>query len=201
MRVAPTISAYSYFECFWLSITLHNRVKRLSQSPKIEKRGYLMQTHTAYVLWLNLCADARNTQDLTVFDTLDTLFTIKPVDSHQITTFVSTKCPQIICLEYDFPDRHGLLLLRQLRFDYPSIPIIMLTTKSCESLAIWAFRTGVRDYLVKPLPASSMVGTFNSIASLLISSTLQNPHTPRRNILPPPPYTTRISSWKARCTN
>lgn len=140
-----------------------------------------MQAHTVSVLWVNLCANAKNAQDITVIYEMDTSFTIRPVDKDKILSFVEEECPHVICLDYDFPDRNSLLLLRQLRCNYPSIPIIMITMQHCENLAVWAFRTGVRDYLVKPLPVHSLLETLNTIAKL--KSVPQNRRAPRRNEL------------------
>ena len=53
--------------------------------------------------------------------------------------------------DYDYPDRAGLRLLRSAKTDFPSLPIVMLTMQHSEALAVWAFRSKVWDYLVKPV--------------------------------------------------
>jgi len=58
----------------------------------------------------------------------------------------------LICFDFDFPDRASLRLLRETKSDYASTPIVMLTVQHSEALAIWAFRSRVWDYLVKPVP-------------------------------------------------
>ena len=58
----------------------------------------------------------------------------------------------VVCFDFDYPDRAGLRLLRESKLNHPSLPILMLTVQHSESLAIWAFRTKVWDYLVKPVP-------------------------------------------------
>jgi len=63
---------------------------------------------------------------------------------------VANASPHLICFEYDYPDRAGLQLLQQTKQRYPSIPILMATLQHSEALAVWAFRTRVWDYLVKP---------------------------------------------------
>jgi YesN/AraC family two-component response regulator len=144
-----------------------------------------MQTHTINVLWIDLCADTRNAQDITVICEINALFTIQQIDKEQLLSSIEETNPHIICLDYDFPDRQSLLLLRQLRSDYPCIPIIMMTTQHCENLAVWAFRTGVRDYLVKPLSINSLIEVLNSLATLDIPTT-QNRRAPRQNLFIPP---------------
>lgn len=58
----------------------------------------------------------------------------------------------LICFDFDFPDRASLRLLREIKGAHASIPIVMLTVQHSEALAIWAFRAKVWDYLVKPIP-------------------------------------------------
>ena len=43
----------------------------------------------------------------------------------------------------------------------------MLTIQHSESLAVWAFRTGVRNYLVKPVKVESIVEEINRLATQL----------------------------------
>ena len=58
----------------------------------------------------------------------------------------------VVCFDFDYPDRAGLRLLRDSKLRHPSLPAIMLTMQHSESLAIWAFRSKAWDYLVKPVP-------------------------------------------------
>ncbi len=59
--------------------------------------------------------------------------------------------PDMICMHYDRPDTLSLNLLMAVKRAAPSIPITMLTMQHSEELAVWAFRSGVWDYLVLPL--------------------------------------------------
>lgn len=72
-------------------------------------------------------------------------------NNSDITQIIRHINPDILCFEYDYPDLTGLMTLRKTRTDYPSIPVIMITEQSTEALAIWAFRSRVWDYFVKPL--------------------------------------------------
>ncbi|NNE61928.1 MAG: response regulator transcription factor [Woeseia sp.] len=56
----------------------------------------------------------------------------------------------------DYPDQDALDLLRKTKAQFPSIPILMLTTQHSEALAVWAFRAGVIDYLVKPVSRTDL---------------------------------------------
>ena len=59
--------------------------------------------------------------------------------------------PDMLCLQFDRPDSNGLNLLLEIKQRSPSIPITMLTVQHSEELAVWAFRSGVWEYLVLPL--------------------------------------------------
>ena len=64
--------------------------------------------------------------------------------------------PQVLCFDFDYPDRAGLRLMLETKRRHQSLPILMLTMQHSEALAIWAFRSKVWDYLVKPIPRSEI---------------------------------------------
>jgi AraC-like DNA-binding protein/CheY-like chemotaxis protein len=90
--------------------------------------------------------------------------------------------PQILCFEYDYPDLTGLKALQQTKAKYPALPILMLTEHHSVSLAIWALRIRVWDYLVKPVEANDLL---SRIAILLKLSEIRT-KTGKRLILTPP---------------
>jgi len=62
-----------------------------------------------------------------------------------------TPRPDMLCLQVDRPDSIGLNLLLEIKRRAPELPITMLTVQHSEELAVWAFRSGVWEYLVLPL--------------------------------------------------
>ena len=56
-----------------------------------------------------------------------------------------------ICFDFDYPDRQRLNVVSSTKVRYPSIPAVLLTVQHSEALAVWAYRNGVLDYLVKPV--------------------------------------------------
>ncbi|MBM4128096.1 MAG: GGDEF domain-containing response regulator [Nitrospira sp.] len=54
-----------------------------------------------------------------------------------------------ILLDLSLPDGYGLLTLKQIQATCPTIPIIVLSGLSDQSLAVEAVQTGAQDYLVK----------------------------------------------------
>ncbi|MDX2505903.1 MAG: helix-turn-helix domain-containing protein [Gammaproteobacteria bacterium] len=76
--------------------------------------------------------------------------------------------PVLLCFEYDYPCISSLSALRHARRMFPMLPTIMLTEQHSETLAIWALRTRVWDYFVKPLQPHKLVA---SAATVLRKST------------------------------
>lgn len=65
--------------------------------------------------------------------------------------------PDLIILDLEMPKLGGLDVLKALRAQSLSIPVILATAHGSEALAIEAFRLGVRDYVVKPYEISDML--------------------------------------------
>lgn len=61
-----------------------------------------------------------------------------------------------ICFDLDYPDQGKLELIRNTKAHYPSVPILILTLQHSESFAVWSFRTGVIDFLVKPVSQTEL---------------------------------------------
>jgi YesN/AraC family two-component response regulator len=84
----------------------------------------------------------------------------------------------VTCIDYDYPDRSGLRTLQNLKSAFPSIPIVVLTLQHSESLAVWAFRSGVRDFLVKPVSANEIARCFDTLTEVLKSERQQRHRAP-----------------------
>lgn len=71
--------------------------------------------------------------------------------------------PWAVCFEYDVPDARGLAALAEVKNQHSSLPIIMLTEKHAKTLANWAFRRCVWDYLVKPVSVRHLCNCLTSL--------------------------------------
>ena len=70
--------------------------------------------------------------------------------------FVVDECikqrrPHLLCFEFDVPDKFSLELMQQVKERHARLPLLMLTQYHTESLAIWAFRSRVIDFIIKPI--------------------------------------------------
>ena len=84
----------------------------------------------------------------------------------QLQAVLSSSTPDVLCFDFDYPDRSGLRLLLDTKRQHPSLPIIMLTLQHSEALAIWAFRSKVWDYLVKPVPRAEVDRCLRTLLSI-----------------------------------
>jgi AraC-like DNA-binding protein/CheY-like chemotaxis protein len=77
-------------------------------------------------------------------------------DPSGVPAAVAAVRPQILSFDFDNPNAFGLERLRATKMDFPAIPILMLTEDHSEALAVWALRARVWDYLVKPVPDTTI---------------------------------------------
>ena len=76
---------------------------------------------------------------------------------------VQNWCPWAVCFEYDVPDAPGLTALTEVKVHHSSLPIVMLTEQHAKTLANWAFRQCVWDYLVKPVSVRHLCNCLTNI--------------------------------------
>jgi len=83
----------------------------------------------------------------------------------EIAKIVGRLSPVAACFEYDEPESAHLERLRQTRMEFPSLPILMLTVKHSEELAVWALRMRVWDYIVLPVKRADLAARIAMLVS------------------------------------
>ncbi|MBS0516438.1 MAG: DNA-binding response regulator [Proteobacteria bacterium] len=81
-----------------------------------------------------------------------------------ISSAVHEHRPHFLCIEYDYPDQAHLRAVPLVRREFPGQPVLMLTEFHSEALAIWAFRSRVWDYRVKPVEPRTLARLFEEMA-------------------------------------
>jgi YesN/AraC family two-component response regulator len=100
----------------------------------------------------------------------------------EIRVLIAEKRWDFLIFDYDFPDLPRLKALQQIKSDYPHLPILMLTKRHSESLAVWAFRSGVRDYIVKPVREADLIRSCVNLRSVKSRGVERR----RENLMPKP---------------
>jgi DNA-binding NtrC family response regulator len=87
---------------------------------------------------------------------------IDPTDALRV---IRHKVPDLIIVNASLPSAHASLdLVRQVR-QHDRIPIILLTTKSSEALAIEALKAGVNDYVKLPCVPDELIASVQRLLS------------------------------------
>jgi DNA-binding response OmpR family regulator len=69
----------------------------------------------------------------------------------------------LVFLDLQMAGEDGLVLLPELRQEYPDMPVIILTAHATLNSAIEAIRQGARDYLIKPIEPDEIVARTRQI--------------------------------------
>lgn len=108
-------------------------------------------------------------------------------DASQLNRLIEEGSIDCACFDMDYPDHGRLNLLRKTKIRYPQLPLILLTLQHSESLAVWAFRSRVIDFLVKPVARAEFHRCLRTIRYVKNVSADQRPRVPGDNIAPIPP--------------
>ena len=86
--------------------------------------------------------------------------------SDDIDRMLNGNLPDVICFDFDYPDRAGLQFAQEAKKRYPSIPMILVTLQHSEKMAVWTFRSRFADYLVKPIPLGELTNCHGMLADI-----------------------------------
>lgn len=73
---------------------------------------------------------------------------------------------RVLCFDFDYPDQAGLEAMQSLKREHMHLPVLMLTLEHSEALAVWAFRSRVWNYLVKPVSATEMQDNLQALLQI-----------------------------------
>ncbi len=78
--------------------------------------------------------------------------------------------PDVVTLDIEMPVLNGLETLRELRRDYPRLPVVMFSTltERAASATLEALSLGANDYVTKPANVGSVAAGLDSVRSQLI---------------------------------
>jgi YesN/AraC family two-component response regulator len=106
------------------------------------------------LLWVDLTASVHDTEAANAFGHM---FEVQRFATrNSIDAEIARVKPDVVCFDFDFPTKQGLKALQKIKRTHSSLPLLMLTIQHSEALAVWAFRSRVWDYMVKPLAKSEV---------------------------------------------
>lgn len=119
---------------------------------------------TASILWVDLRGSQTEPSAAHALEAHYPLTWI--TDAGRLPEAVAAAVPTVLCFEYDYPELTGLSVLQETKKHFQRVPILMLTDVHSEDLAVWAFRNGARDYLVKPIERGVLDARLNTLIAL-----------------------------------
>jgi AraC-like DNA-binding protein/CheY-like chemotaxis protein len=118
------------------------------------------------LLWIDLSTADADAQPETL---LEDYFEVAICRRHErVARRLSEDDPEVVCFSFDYPDRSGSRLVEEMKRLYSSIPMFITTLQHSEELAVWAFRSRMTDFLVKPLQEDELLrcyGVLNDICT------------------------------------
>ena len=137
------------------------------------------------LLWVDLTVSVKHAELPVVFtESCDVEICPDPGKLDEVIEKSKVDC---ICIDIDYPDHGSLNLLRKTKMRYPQMPILLLTLQHSESLAVWAFRTRVLDFLVKPVSHGEFHRCLQTLRYVTNVKTSQRSRTLGDNVAPIPP--------------
>ena len=77
----------------------------------------------------------------------------------QALTILEVARVDLIILDYCLPDRPGTDVVRIVKHEHPSLPVVIITGYGSETLCTRLFRLGISDYLSKPYDVDELLAT------------------------------------------
>jgi two-component system invasion response regulator UvrY len=78
---------------------------------------------------------------------------------------IRQKRSDVVLLDVGLPGRGGLDVLRQIRQEWPRLPVLMLSVHPAEQYAVRALRAGASGYLTKDLVPQEIVRAVQAVAA------------------------------------
>ncbi len=86
---------------------------------------------------------------------------------------ISESLPDLILLDVMLPDGDGVEICREIKSDYPQIPIIMLTAKDKVSDKVLGLESGADDYVVKPFETLELLARIKACLRRVIPAEIK----------------------------
>ena len=119
------------------------------------------------LLWVDLkVEDSGSGPDLLFSDYFDVKVCGR--DSRVAQQFESMK-PDAVCFDFDYPDRAGLRMVEEMKRLIPSAPMFVATVQHSEELAVWAFRSRMTDFLVKPFNEDELMRCYGVLMDITMA--------------------------------
>lgn len=119
----------------------------------------------AQVMWIDQTVSVKQSELPALFG--EYFEVTRPHAGSSLHSEIKRQAPSLLLFDFDYPERPGLKLIELTKAKFPGIPILMTTVQHSESLAVWAFRSRVWDYLVKPISERELNRTLSALHEMI----------------------------------
>ena len=93
----------------------------------------------------------------------ENLSVLTAANGQEALPIVRGQCPDLLILDWMMPKMDGLAVIRQLRAEGNSIPVMMLTARDAVESRVDGLESGADDYLVKPFAPAELVARVHAL--------------------------------------
>ncbi len=122
-------------------------------------------------LWVDLTVTTKESELSPVFG--ESLDIRTCIDDDRPEDEINRMSVAAVCFDFDYPDRYLLNQTADLKRRFPSIPMLVMTLQHSEALAVWTYRNGMLDYLVKPTPEMELRRCIERVLDIYVLKSAQ----------------------------
>jgi two-component system response regulator AtoC len=89
--------------------------------------------------------------------------TLTQPDGIHILDFLTSHPVDLIMLDLVMPKLNGIEILRELKKEFPTIPVIMCSAAGLEQVVALALRVGAAGYVIKPYQKEELLGSIEKV--------------------------------------
>ena len=101
-----------------------------------------------------------------ILSTIPNLIPHYAINGEQALERLESQSIDVIVSDLKMPVMNGLELLEKVRCDFPSIPLIVMTSRGSEAAAVAALKGGAAGYIPKKELASTLVSIVNQVLAV-----------------------------------
>ncbi|MDD3573450.1 response regulator transcription factor [Methanospirillum sp.] len=90
-------------------------------------------------------------------------FTLTQPDGIHILDFLRENSADLIMLDLVMPKINGIEVLREIKVEFPDIPVIMCSAAGLEQVVALALRVGAAGYVVKPYHEQELLDSIRKV--------------------------------------
>ncbi|PKN05611.1 MAG: DNA-binding response regulator [Deltaproteobacteria bacterium HGW-Deltaproteobacteria-9] len=100
-----------------------------------------------------------------ISDTPDLIVADEAGNGQEVLQYLKKKKYDVVLLDISMPGKNGLEILKDLKADYPKLPVLILSIYPEEQYAIRALRAGAAGYLTKASAPNELISAIRKISA------------------------------------